>query len=81
MAGNICIKCKSPAYISLLGSVECSNKKCEYYSSDLYPDKVEPSPKKTLSDSDIISSDHLSEEDDTNTPQYLWSHYHTDIGW
>ena len=85
MTGNTCIKCKSPAYVSLLGSIECSNKRCEHYSADLYPEKVEQSsPKRTLVDSDITTTDQSSEEDEddgAHTPQHLWTHYHTDVGW
>ena len=42
MSETYCLKCSStPCYISLLGTIECSNEKCEHFSRELYPDKTE----------------------------------------
>lgn len=69
MSETYCIKCNSvPCYISLMGTIECSNKKCQHYSEDLYPDKAGDPKAETKQDEDPQKS------------LFFWSVYHTDCG-
>lgn len=51
-----------------MGTIECSNKKCQHYSEDLYPDKAGDPKAETKQDEDPQKS------------LFFWSVYHTDCG-
>lgn len=84
MSKSSCPSCNSiPCYISFMGKIECSNEKCIYYSSELYPkekinvdcfDENNSSLKK-----EEISSEK-EDEDQQNEIMFYWSMYHTDCG-
>lgn len=81
-----CINCgTSPAYISLMGICECSNRYCKSYSADLYSltssTNDDITQRVTIPSSAGYNTAVTEDEDDEDmSPVYRWVTHHNDFG-